>query len=560
MAVINGTDIVLSYYDTATSSSIAFGAATNCTFNISAEQAQIAATNTGIYKQLLNGLISWDISSDGFMAFTGYSYFNLMQKLTSKEVITIKFQIGDDYIMGLCNIASLQMGSPVENSSPYSITLAGTGPYYINTLPTTTTSTTTIPPTTTTTSTIPPTSTSTSTTSTTSTTSSTSTTSTTSTSTSTTSTTSTTTTTDPYEYYIADEYDCATCTIVAADQRVKAPLGSSLREGRFYRYPGTTNDFVYYVKSITTSGDATIISTTPYTTCSAACGITSTTTSTTTTTTTTDPYVYYIADEYDCSTCTVVSPDQRVRVPVGTTLTLNRFYRYPGTTNDFVYFVKSTTTSGGAVDISTTPYTTCSAACAITSTSTSTTTSTTSTTSTTTTTTTTDPFIYYVADEYDCATCTIVAADQRVRFPIGTTVTLNRYYRYVGTINDSVYFVKSSTTSGGAVSLQAGAYTTCDAACGNTTTSTTTTSTTTSTTSTTTTTTTAPPVTYDVYQVCGGVDYYYVDYNTSNTFTATINGVCCQKDISNVSAAYVAANYPSATYFASIINDNCPCI
>jgi len=92
-------------------------------------------------------------------------------------------------------------------------------------------------------------------------------------------------------------------------------------------------------------------------------------------------------------------------------------------------------------------------------------------------TTTADPYDYYVADEIDCSNCSVVAADQRVAFPTGTVVTLNRYYRYVGFENDFTYFVKDVTTPGGAVLLQLPAYTNCNVACGNATTLTPTTTT-----------------------------------------------------------------------------------
>jgi hypothetical protein len=136
-----------------------------------------------------------------------------------------------------------------------------------------------------------------------------------------------------------------------------------------------------------------------------------------------------------------------------------------------------------------------------TSTTTTTTTAAPTTTTSTTTTTTTDPYDYYIADEIDCSNCSVIAADQRVAFPIGASVTLNRYYRYVGEVNDFIYYVKEVTTTGGAVALELPAYTNCNAACGNTTTttSTTTTTTTAAPTTTTSTTTTTTTIGYELY-------------------------------------------------------------
>ena len=155
----------------------------------------------------------------------------------------------------------------------------------------------------------------------------------------------------------------------------------------------------------------------------------------------------------------------------------------------------TTTTTTTPPPTTTTTSTTTTTTTAAPTTTTTTTAAPTTTTTSTTTTTTTDPYDYYIADEIDCSNCSVVAADQRVSFPTGTSVTLNRYYRYVGFANDFTYYVKSATTAGGAVLLELPSYTTCNAACGNTTTTSTTTTTTTAAPTTTTTTTAAPTTT-----------------------------------------------------------------
>ena len=137
-----------------------------------------------------------------------------------------------------------------------------------------------------------------------------------------------------------------------------------------------------------------------------------------------------------------------------------------------------------------------------------TTTTTTSTTSTTTTlaptttttlapttTTTTDAFIYYTADEYDCNGCTLTGPTP-VKFPVGTTVTIGKYYRTNPNTAYS-YLITGTTTSGFGLLMDTVAYDSCALACGNTTTTTTSTTSTT-TTSTTSTTTVAPTTTTTV--------------------------------------------------------------
>jgi len=233
----------------------------------------------------------------------------------------------------------------------------------------------------------------------------------------------------------------------------------------------------------------------------------------------------------------------------------------------------TTTTTTTPAPTTTTSTTTTTTTAAPTTTTTSTTTTTTTpaptTTTSTTTTTTTDPYDYYIADEIDCSNCSVVAADQRVSFPTGTSVTLNRYYRYVGFANDFTYYVKSATTAGGAVLLELPSYTNCNAACGNTTTTSTTTTTTTApptttttttstttttttaapttTTSTTTTTTTAPPTTTSTTTTTTTLGYAFVDIanNTAGTdiTNITINGI----QVDGVTFPIVAGDGASAT-------------
>jgi hypothetical protein len=144
---------------------------------------------------------------------------------------------------------------------------------------TSTTTTTTAASTSTTTTTIPPTTTSTST-------STTSTSTSTSTSTTTSAPTTTTTTTNAYNYYLATAYTCTNCTIAAYNIRIAFPAGFYPNKLRWYR-PSTPNGYVYQVFSATTPGSSVNMNTVSYTTCYAACALTTTSTSTTSTSTST---------------------------------------------------------------------------------------------------------------------------------------------------------------------------------------------------------------------------------------------------------------------------------
>lgn len=113
------------------------------------------------------------------------------------------------------------------------------------------------------------------------------------------------------------------------------------------------------------------------------------------------------------------------------------------------------------------------------------------------TTTTTNPaFDYYYADEISCASCGAITADVLVKFPYGSSITLNKYYRTA--VGSGVYLVSATALAGTAIELNSLLYNTCESACPATTTTaapTTTTLAPTTTTAAPTTTTAAPTTT-----------------------------------------------------------------
>ena len=119
-----------------------FGASTNCTFNTSVDQVEITTLATGSYKEYIGSQINWDVTVDGLIALSGYSYLSLLSKLQNKESIEVRFSIDNDngdgtdtygysIIAGTCNIVSLDINGPMENASSYSANLQGTGAYSI---------------------------------------------------------------------------------------------------------------------------------------------------------------------------------------------------------------------------------------------------------------------------------------------------------------------------------------------------------------------------------------------------------------------------------------------
>jgi len=330
--------------------------------------------------------------------------------------------------------------------------------------------------------------------------------------------------------------------------------------------PATTTTTTTTTAAPTTTTTIAPTTTTTSTTTTIAPTTTTTTTAapTTTTTTTAAPPTYkYLVNG---------SPSVSSSVACGTTKNIY-LWSYADTFTDSVIYYEGTITaptlplvvyagadrwksngvsavqiddSGYATNLTSCPVTTTTTTAAPTTTTTSTTstttttaapTTTTTTAAPTTTTTTADPFDYYIADEIDCSDCSVAAANQRVAFPAGTSVTLNRYYRYVGFANDFTYLIKEVTTAGGAVALTLPSFTSCNSACGNTTTTTTTAApttttttpapTTTTTTSTTTTTTAAPttttttPAPTTTTTTASGYEWYTAERYLCDPCTAT---------------------------------------
>ena len=119
-----------------------FGASTNCTFSTSVDQNEITTYASNSYKEYIGSQINWDVSVDGLIALSGYSYLSLLSKLQNKQSIEVRFSIDNDnadgsgtygysIIAGTCNIVSLDINGPMENASSYSANLQGTGAYSI---------------------------------------------------------------------------------------------------------------------------------------------------------------------------------------------------------------------------------------------------------------------------------------------------------------------------------------------------------------------------------------------------------------------------------------------
>ena len=122
---------------------IPFGAATNCSFEVSVDQKEVTSQSSAWFKEFKNDVASWTINADGFVALSDYSYLFLVNLQLTRQPILIKFQVDNDngngtgalgysVITGTANLSSLSLSAGVEAASTYSVSLQGSGPYTIS--------------------------------------------------------------------------------------------------------------------------------------------------------------------------------------------------------------------------------------------------------------------------------------------------------------------------------------------------------------------------------------------------------------------------------------------
>ena len=122
---------------------VPFGAATNCSFEVSVDQIEVTSQSSAWFKEFKNDVASWTINADGFVALSDYSYLFLANLQLTRQPILIKFQVNNDngdgsgtlgysVFTGTANLSSLSLSAGVEAASTYSVSLQGSGPYTIS--------------------------------------------------------------------------------------------------------------------------------------------------------------------------------------------------------------------------------------------------------------------------------------------------------------------------------------------------------------------------------------------------------------------------------------------
>jgi hypothetical protein len=121
---------------------IPFGAATNCSFEVSVDSLDVSSQSCGYFKVFKPDMATWKVDCDGFIALRDYSYLFLANLQLTRAEILIKFQIDNDnndgtgtlgytVFSGNAFLQSLNLSAGVEDASSYSVSLQGSGPYTI---------------------------------------------------------------------------------------------------------------------------------------------------------------------------------------------------------------------------------------------------------------------------------------------------------------------------------------------------------------------------------------------------------------------------------------------
>jgi len=136
MAAVIGNNVMLYWHrtDVEPEVDVAFACSTNCTFNVSVDQKEVTSQSSAWFREYKNDVATWNVTCDGLITLSGFSYLFMLEKQLAREPIEIKFVIdngvdGLTIINGICNITSLAINAPMRDVATYNVSLQGSGPY-----------------------------------------------------------------------------------------------------------------------------------------------------------------------------------------------------------------------------------------------------------------------------------------------------------------------------------------------------------------------------------------------------------------------------------------------
>jgi predicted secreted protein len=136
MGAVIGNNVMLYWHrtDVDPEVDVAFACSTNCTFNVNVDQKEVTSQSSAWFREYKNDVATWNVTCDGLITLTGFSYLFMLEKQLAREPIEIKFVVdngvdGLTIINGTCNISSLAINAPVRDVATYNVSLQGTGAY-----------------------------------------------------------------------------------------------------------------------------------------------------------------------------------------------------------------------------------------------------------------------------------------------------------------------------------------------------------------------------------------------------------------------------------------------
>jgi predicted secreted protein len=136
MAAVIGNNVMLYWHrtDVDPEVDVAFACSTNCTFNVNVDQKEVTSQSSAWFREYKNDVATWNVTCDGLITLSGFSYLFMLDKQLTREPIEIKFVVDNGVdglviINGICNISSLAINAPQKDVATYNVSLQGSGAY-----------------------------------------------------------------------------------------------------------------------------------------------------------------------------------------------------------------------------------------------------------------------------------------------------------------------------------------------------------------------------------------------------------------------------------------------
>lgn len=134
MAAVIGKNVMLYWHRTEDDTDVAFACSTNCAFNVTVDQKEVTSQSSAWFREYKNDVATWNVTCDGLVTLTGFSYLFMIEKQLAREPIEIKFVIDNGVdglfiINGTCNITNIAINAPYKDVATYNVSLQGSGAY-----------------------------------------------------------------------------------------------------------------------------------------------------------------------------------------------------------------------------------------------------------------------------------------------------------------------------------------------------------------------------------------------------------------------------------------------